>query len=165
MRKIIVSDAGPLIALAKLNQLELLFVSFSEIHIPAAVHVEVTRDRYRRDAKLIYDFVKKNTRVFIHDDQNTDSFRAFNCILDKGESQALALADRLACGVLIDERFGRSIAARQNIPVVGLMGVLLHAKSKGKITAIQPFIKTLQQNDYRLSDKVIELVLTKAGEL
>lgn len=165
MNKIIVSDASPLIALAKLDQLELLFVSFSEVHIPQAVVHEATRDRYRKDSEIIHDFISQNQSVVIHSDQDNKTYTEYRNILDEGESQALALADSLACGILIDERLGRKIAKLHHIPVVGVMGVLLQAKSKGKIPAIRPFIEQLLENDYRLSKRVIELVLQRAKEL
>ena len=85
--------------------------------------------------------------------------------MDEGESQALALADSLACGILIDERLGRQIAKQHHIPVVGVMGVLLQAKTKGKIHSIRPLIEQLLENDYRLSKRVIQLVLKRAKEL
>ena len=45
MKPVIVADAGPLIALAKLQQLELLLKLFSAIYLPNAVLLEATRDR------------------------------------------------------------------------------------------------------------------------
>ena len=53
MSKLIVSDASPLIALAKINYLELLFCTFSEMHIPNAVYLEVTTTRKRLDTQRI----------------------------------------------------------------------------------------------------------------
>lgn len=162
MKKVIVSDTGPLIALAKLNCLDLLFCSFAEIHIPEAVLIEATSDRHRLDARLIDDFVKGN--VTVHQLQNEEAYSVFRNILDEGESQALALATRLDCGVLIDETLGRKIAQQHKIPVIGIMGVLLQAKEKGEIAAIQPLIEEMLQNGYRLSDRVIQLILKRAGE-
>jgi len=165
MMKIIVSDTSPLIALAKLDHLDLLFVSFLEVHIPESVYHEATHDRYRQDSQKIHDFITTQKRVVIHEGEVSTQYDEFRNLLDEGESQALALAERLECGVLIDERLGRLIAKQQHIPVVGVMGVLLQTKSVGKIQAIQPLIEQLLRYDYRLSDRVVELVLRKAGEL
>jgi len=60
--------------------------------------------------------------------------------------------------------WGGSVAKQQNIPVVGLMGILLNAKSQGPIPALKPLIKMLLEENYRLSGKVNEIVLAKAGE-
>lgn len=164
MKKIIVSDASPLIALAKLDQLDLLFDSFSEIHIPQAVVHEATHYRQRNDSNRIHRFITRNQSVIVHKNQANNAYEAYRNILDEGESQALALADKLACSILIDERLGRKIAKLHDIPVIGVMGILLHAKSKGKIHLIRPLIEKLLKNDYRLSERVIQLVLKRAKE-
>ena len=168
MKKIIVSDTSPLIALAKLDHLDLLFISFIEVHVPEYIYHEATHDKYRQDSQKIHDFIKIQPQVVIHEGEVGTRYDEFRSLLDEGESQALALAlalaEKLECGVLIDERLGRLIAQQQQVPVVGVMGVLLQAKSAGKIAAIKPLIEQLLINDHHLSDRVIELVLRKAGE-
>jgi predicted nucleic acid-binding protein len=162
MRKIIVSDASPLIALAKLDLLELLLDVFSEVHIPQSVYLETTINRHRVDSQRIHDFVTEFATL--HADQQSREYEQFRSILDEGESQALALAKKLDCGVLIDERLGRRVAQQSALPVVGIMGVLLQAKAMGKIKTIRPLIEELLEHNYRLSKRVIDLVLSKAGE-
>jgi predicted nucleic acid-binding protein len=162
MKQLIVSDTSPLIALAKLDCLNLLFCSFKEIHIPDAVYLEATVDRHRPDSQKIDHFL--NASAVIHPNENNDQYHQFKALLDEGESQALALATKLQCGILIDERFGRMVAKQHDIPVIGVMAILLQAKASGKIKAVKPLIDTLLQCDYRLSKRVINLVLAKAGE-
>ncbi len=162
MKKLIVSDTSPLIALAKLDCLDLLFCSFKEIHVPYAVYLEATVDRHRPDSKKIEHFLK--TSAVIHPNENNDQYYQFKELLDEGESQALALATKLQCGILIDERFGRMVAKQYDIPVVGVTAILLQAKASGKIKTVKPLIDTLLQCDYRLSKRVIYLVLARAGE-
>lgn len=166
MKKIIVADASPLIALAKLDCLELLFCSFNTVHLPEAVYQEVTVHKHRTDSLRIADFLQKQdgSGCFVHADIDNTEYRAFRDQLDEGESQALSLASKLNCGILIDERLGRNIAAHYSIPVVGVMGILLKAKESGEITQIKPFIDQLLEHKYRLSDRVINIVLQRAGE-
>jgi predicted nucleic acid-binding protein len=122
MMPIIVADTGPLIALAKLQQLDLLAKLFEKIHLPQTVYQEATRDLEREDARLIAAFV--GYCQLCPDIHNTfaDNLLA---LLDKGETQALTLARELNCGVLIDERRGRQVAKHYQIPVVGTLGMLL----------------------------------------
>ena len=96
-----------MIALAKLNHLELLFYTFSEIHLPQVVYTEATCNQYRTDAQRITPFVKDNSRVSIHTDLKQDGFELFGAMLDEGEIQALVLATKMRCGVWEDERLGR----------------------------------------------------------
>ena len=162
MKKIIVSDASPLIALAKLDQLALLLNVFAEVHIPQSVYLETTTDRHRADSQRINDFVTEF--AILHANQSGKEYQRFRAILDEGESQALVLAKELNCGVLMDERLGRRVAQQAAIPIVGVMGVLLYAKSEGKINAIRPLIEQLLHDDYRLSARVIDSVLSRSGE-
>ncbi len=127
MKKIIVSDASPLIALAKLDRLDLLLSIFSEVHIPRAVYLETTCDRHRHDAQLIHDYLEQHATV--HNDCNDENYQLLKAILGEGESQALSLAIKLGCGILIDERLGRRVAKQYAISSVGIKGLLLQAKS------------------------------------
>ena len=46
--------------------------------------------------------------------------------LDSGEAEAIQLATDLIAGALImDERIGRGMAKARNIPVIGILGILL----------------------------------------
>ncbi len=66
--------------------------------------------------------------------------------------------------IIIDEKLGRFHAKHTDLSITGTMGVLLKAKSKGLITQIKPLILELIDKDVWLSKKLIETILTKAGE-
>lgn len=161
-RVIIVADASPLIALAKLNQLSLLNTLFTEVHVPETVLLEVSADHTRNDARLLVEFLNKHAHK--HTDENNDFCQRLRRSLDEGEIQALSLARQLSCGVLMDELRGRKVATHYQIPVVGVLGVLIQAKQQGLIDAAAPLIDKLQQENYRLSPALIETVLKRLGE-
>ncbi len=156
------ADSGPLIALAKCHQLTLLSKVFGEIHLPEAVLREVTGNSALPGALAVAEFVRESGRV--HPDKNDEYYRNFRIVLDEGESQALSLARALQCGILLDDRRGRLIAAEQGIPLFGLLGVLLEAKRLGFIEAVSPIVDHLLAHDYRLSAKLVAAVLCEAGE-
>ncbi|EIJ32899.1 DUF3368 domain-containing protein [Thiothrix nivea] len=162
MKPIIVADTSPLIALAKLRQLELLPAIFAAIHLPQKVLDEATCHLQRTDACLIRDFAHEH--FTLHPDADNDFCVKLRQTLDEGEVQALHLAKKLACGVLMDELSGRRVAQSYLIPVVGVLGVLLKARQSGVIASLSPLIAKLQQEDYRLSASLIHKVLQTAGE-
>jgi len=66
--------------------------------------------------------------------------------------------------VIIDERLARRHVNRLGITLTGTLGILLRAKEKNFMPAIEPLIHTLQQNGIRLSRAVIAEALRLAGE-
>lgn len=67
--------------------------------------------------------------------------------------------------VLLDEREGRRIAQRLGLRVMGVVGILLDAKSHGAIDAIRPHLEALRQSaGFFLSDAVVAEALALAGE-
>jgi len=122
----VVCDAGPLIALAGCGGLELLLAVFGTLHIPQAVLDEVSADQSRTGARAIADFMQAHAQI--HADRSDTFYRTLIRVLDRGEAQALSLARALDCAVLMDERLGRRVSIQHNIPVFGVLGVLLQAK-------------------------------------
>jgi len=160
--QLIVADTGPLIALARLDRLELLTILFSEVHLPQIVLSEATQKGEYADAELIHFFAMAHTQVGATID-NTLS-RHLLKILDEGEAQTLVMAKELDCGVLMDEKRGRQVARRQGIPVLGVLGVLLQAKREGHVGELKSMVLRLQDSGYRLSEGLVEAVLKLAEE-
>jgi uncharacterized protein len=161
-RPVVVSDSGPLIALAVCGHLKLLIAVFETIHIPQAVLEETTADRSRPGADDIAVFLQAHAEV--HASRNDDTYTAAASHLDEGEAQALSLAHALGCGVLMDERRGREAAIRQSRPLFGVLGVLLQSKRLGKIERIAPLLDQMQTKGYRISQSLVDSVLKLAGE-
>jgi predicted nucleic acid-binding protein len=161
-KPVVVSDAGPLTALAGCGQLELLTAVFEGLHVPKAVLDETTADRSRPGAADIAVFVQAHARV--HPARDDDIYAAAASYLDEGEAQALSLAHALGCGVLIDERRGRQAALRQGVPLFGVLGVLLQARRIGKLDRIAPTLERMQANGYRVSQALVDSALRLAGE-
>ncbi len=161
-KPIIVADASPLIALAKLEKLELLHELFSDLHVPETVLLEVTVAQSRTDARLLKSYIAANFTV--HSTLENPFTQEIGRILDDGEIQALALARQLDCGVLIDELRGRKVAQRYDIKTVGVLGLLMQSKQQGLVSHITPLITQLQAENYRLSSRLIESVLERMGE-
>jgi len=65
--------------------------------------------------------------------------------LDGGEAEAIALAVEVSDALLLmDERLGRDTARHFGIRYTGVIGVLIEAKDKGLLQAIQPHLEALR---------------------
>ena len=162
MKPLIVADAGPLIALAQIEQLSLLTVLFTSVHIPAYVLHEAAGNTAMAGAAAVRAFAEAHATI--HDD-SVDPIVQTLCIeVDAGEAQAIALAQSLHCGVLMDDLLGRAVAKRLGLPVIGVLGVLLPGKRGGHVAAIRPCVDALTLARYRLSDALVAEVLRLADE-
>lgn len=161
-RPVVVSDAGPLIALAGCGLLDLLPAVFDAVHIPHAVLEEASADRSRSGASEIAAFAQAHAQVHPNRSDAIQANAARH--LGEGEAQALSLAHALGCSVLMDERRGRQAAMRQGLVLFGVLGVLLQAKRIGKIDRIAPALDQMQTKGYRVSQALIDATLKLAGE-
>ena len=166
MSRVVVADAGPLIALARIDRLSLLITRYGAVAVPEAVLAELCVDADRPGSRVLSAALAKGDiqpRPLAPGGE-ADMAR-LSLLLDAGESAAILLAEQTGCRfLLIDERRGREIARRRGIPVVGLAGVLLAAKRSGLLEAVGPVLADLSRQGYRLSDALVTEVLHLAGE-
>lgn len=162
---IVIADTSPIISLLKIDRLDLLSELFGLIFIPDAVYNELTQnEKYRIEAELIIhsDFIK-NKKI-----SNTQAVNILQnvMLLDNGESEAIILFDELKAQLLlIDERRGREIAEKLNIPISGTIGILIKAFEKNLLTRqeIFEYVDILQQENRRFSRNLINLLKKRLG--
>ena len=160
----IIADTGPLIGLAKIGKLYLLEKYVDEVLIPPIVYKELLGKigpESEEIEKALNNFIKISNQP-----QIAKELHAILSNLDEGEKQAIALAKSYAEDILllIDERAGREVANRLQIPITGLLGMLIKFKAKREIQSISAIVEKLRQHGYWLSDEVIELAKKLAGE-
>ncbi len=154
----VVSNTGPLIALASIGQFDLLHKLFGTIQIPPAVRAEI-RDQTTLDAVTAADW------IIVRDAQDEIAVQLLKEELDAGESQAIIVArERHADLLLIDERAARRKASTLELTAIGTLGVLLMAKKRGLIPVIAPLLTDLYRSGFRMSPKLYEQVLQSADE-
>ena len=149
----VVSNSSPIIALADLHRLEFLFELFGEISVPPAVIVEtvtaaplpqwIQEVELRQPLGLHIGFVG----------------------LGPGESEAIRLAlETHPPWLILDDRPARRLAISLGIPVIGTLGILLAAKRKGLLTALQPILDELMQTGFFVAPALYRQVLADADE-
>jgi hypothetical protein len=138
MSETVVANAGPLMALAKLNLLHLLKQPYGQVQFPRSVYEEVVVEGIRRgfeDAHTLQRFLsQENWKPTEVRDVPSDLASSY---LDRGERESIALALAQNGLLLIDEERGRAVARRLGVKVRGTLGTLIHAYRAGLITADQ----------------------------
>lgn len=158
----IVTNTGPLIVLAKIDQLGLLQQMFTTITIPPAVQRELLAksgiEARRLDAALT-QFIEIATEPEL-----PATVQVVIDHLDVGEQQAIALAHAKNATLVIDERLGRQAARQLGLTVTGSAGVLIEAKRRGYIPAVKPLLEAARRQGYWLSDELIAIAAKMAGD-
>ena len=154
----VVSDTGPLIALAQIDQFDLLRRIFVKIIIPSAVRAEI-QDEISVAALTAADW------IVVQPTQDTLAAQLLREELDAGESAAIILAKELDADlVLIDERAATRKARSLGLRVIGTLGVLLLGKRAEHLSTLKPLLDNLRERDFRMSASLYDQVLRDANE-
>ncbi len=163
----IISNATPLIYLAKVRRLDLLKILFQEVLTTPEVKKEVVdkgKEMQQQDAYLI----EKEIEVGWIKIKATTTNCLSNLELDAGEKSVLCLAQELnAKVVLIDERSARTAAKLLGLRPRGTISILLESVKK-KIVTFDEFLALLNkltQEGFRLSEEVYTDAIEKAQKL
>ena len=150
----VVSNSSPLIALARIQRLNLLPAIFESVLIPAAVAREIRPSvpavpawlQVRAPAAPLPGHVSRRR-------------------LGDGELEAIALAIELnADPIIIDDRPARHLAEASGLNVIGTLGLLLGARRVGLIDRIRPELDSLLKTSFFLSPELYNELLRSAGE-
>ena len=154
----IISDATILITLINIDEFRLLKLFIDSIIIPNEVYREVSQKISAKnylDSEIAKEFIR------IESYENDTLFREINYILDDGESASIALAIEKKLPLIIDERKGRRFAQKQGVEIIGLVGILrfLYVKRRLSKSEILAIIEKLNNSDFRISSKLLDLIL------
>ena len=171
--QVVIADAGPLIALARIGQFQLLFLLFAHVAISETVAAEVNQGCDFPDTQAIAAALAQPWLQTVHQsEQDLAKCRSWmDCYqIDIGEASAMVLASsHQAQGnaplLLLDDARGRYAAGHAKLPVLGTAGLLVLAKKAAYIPAVKPLLAALRQSHYFLSDPLVAAVLAQAGEL
>jgi len=178
-QRVVIADAGPLIGLARIGQLDLLRRLFGAVHVTQQVAEEVLDGGNFREVPTLRTAFAQGILVLVQDagdgvavtaTPSEDSAALVQLFqIDRGEASALMLARHpLARArqplLLIDDQRGRAAAHHLRLATIGTAGVLLLARRTGLLPAVAPVLRALRQEGYFLSDSLIEQILTQAGE-
>jgi predicted nucleic acid-binding protein len=158
----VVSDTGPIVALAKADHLSLLRILYGEVFIPPAVHRELLA-KVGPEAERIDEGLAGFLRI-TPISESPEEVDRLTSSLGAGEQQAICLALQTGGLLVMDDRAGRKAAGRLGIATTGVVGVLLKAKQDGQLPMVGPVLEIIRDEGYWLSDTVVETAMRLAGE-
>lgn len=150
---VIIADVGPLIALAKINRLQLLPALFNAIIITESVADECLRSR-SADAVLIRQALDSGWLQCV---ANPVFKHPLSKILGLGEQSSIEYDLQSSDNTLLilDDALARKQALRNQLAIVGTAALLFAAQRKALIVDAEAVIADLNQIGYRISPAVI----------
>lgn len=162
MKGHLVSNTGPIIALALIDRLDILNILFQQIIISDAVHEELLEGGASGHGVSSY---QKASWIKVQS-LSTSMDPLLKTVLDIGEASVIQLArDIKADYLLIDERKARKIAREiYNLHVIGTSRVLVEAKKKGILDSVGDAIQRMRESGYYIHDDIVRFALKEAEE-
>lgn len=162
----VITNAGPLMALGKLNRLGLLYDLFETVQMPQAVYTEVVSQGLRYgepDARLVRRFWRDKNWPIVQPTPEQKQAITLHAELGLGEQEVLALANAQRSAIaLMDDKLARTEARRLNIHVYGTLGIIIQAYRKQIIPFTEVSLtieEIIQRPDIWISQELCHIVL------
>lgn len=160
---VVISDTTTISNLFHIDKLWLLEKLYSQVAIPQAVFDEL--EKTDRNGKRVHTLKNVNW-INILSVKDKDLVSVLMLTLDKGEAEAIALAQETHADLLIiDEIKGRKYAKQLKLKIIGLIGILLLAKEEKLIENVTEVLVELRvKAGFWVSDRLFETVSKLANE-
>jgi len=163
LRSVVIADAGPLIALSRIDALDLLRGLFGQVLVTEEVRDEALPAADYPGKALIAKAFEAGWLACPGPFETP--WQPTNPGLDAGERSAIAAALKMpGCLLVIDDRAGRAEAKSHHVAIIGTAAVIGLAKLQGLIPAARPVLERLQPAGYFIHPRIIEAVLQGVGE-
>ena len=162
--KLIVADAGPLIALAVGGVLPACIDMLGGLSVPEAVLDECTSDISAPGAAILQDLHAAHRFKTIPSASLMPLDPSFAQGLGGCEIAVLSYAAQNGLLALIDERRARRAADRLGVSVIGSGTVLAQLKRKSCIDSVKPILSAWRQHSYFVAGPVLAGMLRLADE-
>ena len=149
-----VVDTTALIALARLDRLDLLPRLYGRVFAPDAVYREALVHPGRPDARLISEAFAGGRFELVDPPSRLRAPELAG--LGPGETAAIAASHALGAVVVLDDRRARRAAVALRLGVIGSVGLLIKARERGLIGAAEPLVRELQAAGFRIGPEELE---------
>jgi len=138
-----IADTSTLIALEKINLIEILCKIYETIILPESVFNE-----FGTSTSACY-LVKKVESPLIR-------LLVSDLNLGKGEAEVIALAKETGLKIIMDDQKGRKVAKTLGLTFTGTIGILLKAEKLLLIESAHEKIKELKEKGFYVSDELLD---------
>jgi uncharacterized protein len=153
----VISNSTPIIALLKIDRLDILESLYEKIIIPEAVNEELCF----KDS----DLLKSHEFIEIVKVKNIEAKKMYQTALHKGEVEVMMLAQEINADLcIIDDQLARKYAEYIGLKITGTIGIILKAKQKNIINEVKPFVEKMIKNGIYIDEKLKDLILDIANE-
>ena len=169
-----VSDASPLIWLAKTGKINLLKDLFGEIVIPKEVYEEAVEEGLKHgfsDAITINECIQqgwiKLSKLTPKDANLIQRISQHAFEIHQGEAQAIVLAREMGVLLLMDESAGRALAEAWGVKVKGTVYVIISALRVGLIsqTEAKDAVLTMVNRGFRLEPNLLAKIIKEIEKI
>lgn len=167
-KRIVIADAGPLIALARIEALYLLRDLFGRICITTTVRNELLPAAATfTDSDLLAQALNEDWIDVV--DVAPVSYKPLNPGVDAGEASSIQVAKQWqdtghAVLMVMDDRAGRLEAKSRGLTLIGSAAVIGLAKTQGLIPAARPLLEQMVAAGYFIGPSVVSVILANVGE-
>lgn len=159
----VIANSTPLIALAKINGLDILKRVYSQVEIPKAVYEEVAISGKGKRGSVE---ITKAEWIKVKEVRDEKLKKFLQLELGKGEAEVIALAYEVNADlVIIDENRGREIAKMFGLKVTGTIGTIIEAKRRGLLNDVREKLDELINTGIWIGEDLYEEALRLSGEL
>jgi predicted nucleic acid-binding protein len=162
-------DSSCIVALDHLDLVPQLSLLFSAVLVPKAVRNEPFKLRATKDRlQSLFDTYAFFQRCDGYDQGTVDFLLAERSRLglkDRGEVEAIVQASQLGASVVVDDPWGRQLAARNDLDFHGTVRVLQRLHELGLISqTLRTCFKSLRERGIRLPWETVNELLLSIGE-
>ena len=161
---VIIADAGPIIALSRIGELDLLRNIFHQITITSIVKDEILDNQYSKGKEAVINAIT-NDWIIVKSITLKD-WKPINSGVDAGEESSiyLALQSLEKSLLIIDDQAGRAEAKFHKITLMGTAAIIALAEMQGFISSARNTLNALRESGYYIGDAIIEAVLKDISE-
>ena len=148
----VIADTSCLIALTKIEAINLLKNLYEEVYITDEIALEF--------GESLPEWIR------IENVKNKKYQQLLDLYLDLGEASAIALAlEKVDALLILDDLKGRKEAEKLGFRITGTLGILFKAKKVGLIPELKSYVEKLKVVGFRISPKIEEEILRKSNEI